>query len=82
MSAKLKGESDMQWKEIERVLDEKDRCMKILEEYDRTGIAPFGRTRKDFTLTNISIAKISNASRRTGKKMSQIVDELIRKNLD
>jgi len=67
----------MRWKEIERILDRDTEWSGILEEYDRTGVMPTRRVRCDFTLSAQSMARLKEESKRTGKKPSRILDEII-----
>jgi hypothetical protein len=71
--------NDMQWKEIERVLKENDRCMKMLEYYDRTGKSPTKKVPKNFTIKQYNFDRLKSESERTGKPMSRLLDELIEK---
>ncbi len=64
-------------REIKRIMHENEKYAKILEEYDRTGEFPLEKVRRSFTLKRISINKLKETSRTTGKSMSDIIDELV-----
>lgn len=68
-------------KEFKRILDENERYMQMLEYYDRTGKFPLKKIRRSFTLREMNISKLKKISKKTGKSMSDILDELIEKEL-
>jgi len=63
--------------EIERIMKENEKYARMLEEYDRTGEFPLEKVRRSFTLKRISINKLKETSKNTGKSMSDIIDELV-----
>lgn len=67
--------------EIKRIMKENERYAKLLEYYDRTGRLPLKKARRNFTLKDINFHRLRNASKRTGKSMSRVLDELIEKEL-
>ena len=64
-------------KRYERILDRTEKYMKMLEYYDRTGRFPLDKLRRSFTLKEMNITKLKQISRKTGKSMSDRLDELI-----
>ena len=64
-------------KRYERILDRNEKYMKMLEYYDRTGRFPLDKLRRNFTLKEINVTRLREMSRKTGKSMSDILDELI-----
>jgi len=64
-------------KRYERILDRNEKYMKMLEYYDRTGRFPLDKLRRSFTLKEMNITRLREMSRKTGKSMSDILDELI-----
>lgn len=67
--------------EIEKKIRTNEKYAKMLEDYDRTGVFPLEKIRKNFTIKMSAAAKLKKASIRTGKNMSEIIDELIAKEL-
>ena len=62
--------------EIKRIMKENEKYANMLEEYDRTGEFPLDKVRRSFTLRKATMRKLKEASRRTGKSMSAIIDGL------
>ena len=58
-------------------LDKNEKYMNMLEYYDRTGRFPLKKVRRSFTLKEMNITKLKQLSRKKGKSMSDILDELI-----
>lgn len=67
----------MKLKEIERIMKENEKYAKMLEEYDRTGKLPTEKIRRSFTLKRMTMEKLKSISKRTGKSMSDILDDLV-----
>jgi hypothetical protein len=64
-------------RDIERIMDKNEKFARMLEEYDRTGEFPLEKVRRSFTLKRISVKKLKEMSKSTGKSMSDILDELV-----
>ena len=71
----------MQWKEVEKILKENGKYTKMLEYYDRTGRMPARKVPKTFTIQQSSFDRLNAESKRTGKTMSALLDEMIEKNI-
>lgn len=67
----------MRFREIEKIMKKNEKYAKILEEYDRTGVFPLQKVRRSFTLKHMTINKLKSHSERTGKSMSDILDDLV-----
>ena len=63
--------------DIKRIMKVNEKYAKILEEYDRTGKFPLEKIRRSFTLKRMTINKLKESSKITGKSMSDILDELV-----
>ena len=66
---------------IERILKEKDRYARMLEYYDATGKLPTRKVAKTFTLEQMNVSVLEEEAERTGRKMSQIVDQILEERL-
>lgn len=66
-------------KRFEKILNENEKYMKMLEYYDRTGRFPLDKIRRSFTLKEMNITKLKQMSKKTGKSMSDILDGFIEK---
>jgi hypothetical protein len=64
-------------REIRKTMKENEKFVRMLEEYDRTGKPPWGKIRRSFTLKRITVEKLKEASEKTGKSMSDIIDKLV-----
>ena len=64
-------------KDMKKILKENDKYAKMLEYYDRTGRFPLDKIRRSFTLKEMNITKLKGMSKKSGKSMSDILDELI-----
>jgi len=64
-------------KEINRILKKHKKAFEILENYDKTRELPFQRKRIDITLSVEAINKLKKLKERTGKPISQIIEEKI-----
>jgi hypothetical protein len=62
---------------IERILKENDKYARMLEEYDQTGHLSIEKVRQSFTLRRMTVRKLMDLSRETGKSMSDLIDELV-----
>ncbi|MBI4154157.1 hypothetical protein HY501_02380 [Candidatus Woesearchaeota archaeon] len=69
-------------REIRRIMKENEKYIRMLEEYDRTGELPIQKIRRSFTLKRMTINKLKATSKKTGKSMSDIIDNLVDKNLN
>ncbi len=67
--------------EIRKIMKENEKYTKMLEEYDKTGKLPLEKIRRSFTLKRMTINKLKLASKKTGKSMSEIIDEMVNKNI-
>lgn len=65
----------MQSYEIKKILKKYKDIFKILENYDKTRELPFQRKRIDITLSVDTINKLKNIKQKTGKPISQIIEE-------
>lgn len=64
-------------KTINKILKENKKTFEILENYDKTRELPFQRKRIDITLSIEAINKLKKLKERTGKPISQIIEEKI-----
>jgi hypothetical protein len=69
----------MQWKEIEKIIEENEKYTRMLEYYERTGRMPAKKVPRTFTLSQSSFDRLKSESARTGKTMSALLDEMIEK---
>ncbi len=67
----------MQSSEIKQILKENKEAFEILENYDKTHELPFQRKRIDITLSVATINKLKKLKEKTGKPISQIIEEKI-----
>ena len=67
----------MQSSEIKQILKENKEAFKILEDYDKTHELPFQRKRIDITLSVATINKLKKLREKTGKPISQIIEEKV-----
>lgn len=67
----------MRKSEIKKILKENKRVFEILENYDKTLELPFQRKRIDITLSVRTINKLKEIKEKTGKPISQIIEEKI-----
>ena len=63
--------------EIKKIAKKNERYTKMLEYFDSTGKLPSRKTRRSFTITKMDFDKLKDASKRRGRSMSDILDELI-----
>ncbi len=63
--------------EIRRIMKENEKYANMLEEYDRTGEFPLDKVRRSFTLRKMTMRKLKKASKKTGKSMSAIIDNVV-----
>jgi len=67
----------MQSNEIKRILREYKDVFETLKRYDETGKLPSQRKRIDITLSVKTIEKLNRLREKTGKPISQIIEEKI-----
>lgn len=67
----------MQLSEIKKILKENKEAFEILENYDKTRELPFQRKRMDITLSVATINKLKKMREKTGKSISQIIEEKV-----
>ena len=67
----------MQSSEIKKILKEYKDVFEILKKYDETGRLPTQRKRIDITLSVETINKLKKIKEKTGKPISQIIEERI-----
>jgi hypothetical protein len=60
-------------------MKENEKYAKMLEEFDRTGKLPLEKIRRSFTIRRSTFNSLKKQSKRTGKSMSNILDELVEK---
>lgn len=65
----------MQSNEIKKILKEYKDVFEALENYDKTRELPFQRKRIDITLSVHTINKLKQLKEKTGKPISQIIEE-------
>ena len=65
----------MQSSEIKKILREYKDVFEALENYDKTRELPFQRKRIDITLSVETINKLRKLKEKTGKPISQIIEE-------
>jgi len=68
-------------RDIKRIMKKNEKYARMLEEYDRTGKLPLEKVRRSFTLRRMTINELKEHSKRTGKSMSGLIDEMVEKNL-
>jgi len=66
----------MQLSEIKQIMKENREAFEILENYDKTLELPFQRKRIDITLSVATIKKLKKIKARTGKPISQIIEDM------
>ncbi len=64
-------------RDIERIVKENEKYAKMLEEYDRTGHLPIEKIRRSFTLKRMTVKKLKEMAKATGKSMSGLLDNLV-----
>ena len=64
-------------KTISKILRENKEAFEMLENYDKTRELPFQRRRIDITLSVEAINKLKEMRAKTGKPISQIIEEKI-----
>lgn len=65
----------MQQAKIRKILRKHNKVFKMLENYDKTRELPFQRKRIDITLSVSTINMLKNASKKTKKPISRIIEE-------
>ncbi|MBL7160470.1 MAG: hypothetical protein ISS93_01300 [Candidatus Aenigmarchaeota archaeon] len=71
----------MRFSEIKKIMKENKKWLDMLEEYDRTGHLPTEKIRRSFTLKRMHFKKLKEASRKSGRSMSSLLEEMIEKGL-
>ena len=71
----------MRLREIERIMKENEEYAKMLEEFDRTGKLPFEKIRRSFTIRRSTFQALKNQSKKTGESMSDMIDEIVEKEI-
>ncbi len=64
-------------KKIKYILKEYKEMFETLENYDKTREWPIGRARIDITLSKRTIQKLKKIKEKTGKPISNIIEEAI-----
>ena len=67
----------MQSEKIKKILEKYKEVFEALENYDKTRELPFQRKRIDITLSVRAINKLKHLKEKTGKPISQIIEEKI-----
>ena len=67
----------METKKIKHILEKYKELFDILENYDKTRELPSYRKRIDITLSNRTINKLKELKEKTGKSISEIIEERI-----
>lgn len=62
-------------KEHKRILEKYKHLFEALENYDKTGELPFHKKRIDITLSVRTINKLKDLKEKTGKPISQIIED-------
>jgi len=68
----------MQLSEIKQIMKENKEAFEMLENYDKTLELPFQRKRIDITLSVATINKLKKIKAKTGKPISQIIEDKFR----
>ena len=74
----MNGDLKMQSDRIKRILEKYKDVFEALENYDKTRELPFQRKRIDITLSVRTINKLKQLREKTGKPISQIIEECIK----
>lgn len=61
----------------DEILKKYKKAFEMLENYDKTGELPFQRKRIDITLSVETLNKLKKLKEKTGKPISQIIEEKI-----
>lgn len=69
----------METKKIKHILKKYKELFETLEDYDRTRELPFHRKRIDITLSNRTIIRLRELKEKTGKSISEIIEEGLKK---
>ncbi|MFA5992804.1 MAG: hypothetical protein WC796_03805 [Candidatus Pacearchaeota archaeon] len=70
----------MQSGKEDKILKKYKELFEALENYDKTRELPFQRKRIDITLSVRTIDKLKSMKHKTGKPVSQIIEECLNKN--
>ena len=71
----------MRLRDIEKIMKENERYAKMLEEFDSTGNLPFEKIRRSFTIRRSTFRYLKEEAKKTGKSMSDIIDEVVKRDL-
>ena len=71
----------MRLREIERIMKENEKYARMLEEFDRTGKLPTEKILRSFTIRRSTFQALKSQSKKTGKSMSDIIDEVVEREL-
>lgn len=71
------GNLKMQSSEIKKIMKKYKEVFDNLENYDKTHELPFQRKRIDITLSVATINKLKQIKEKTGKPISQIIEEKV-----
>jgi len=74
----VKNCNKMRESEIKKILRKYKDVFEALENYDKTGKLPFQRKRIDITLSVETLNKLKRTKEKTGKPISQIIEEKIK----
>lgn len=69
--------SEKSRKEIDRIMARVRPWAEVLEEYDRTGVWPLRKVRKNFTLESRTARRIEEMAKERGISQSGLLDELV-----
>ncbi|MFA4953215.1 MAG: hypothetical protein WC584_03260 [Candidatus Pacearchaeota archaeon] len=65
-------------KKIKQIMEKYKDTFEILENYDKTRKLPFQKKRIDITLSVATISKLNTIKKKTGKPISQLIEEKFR----
>jgi len=62
-------------------MKENEKYAEMLEEFDRTGNLPLEKILRSFTIRRSTFHSLKKQAKKTGKSMSDIIDEVVEKEL-
>jgi hypothetical protein len=68
----------LEQKQINRIMKKYKDVFETLENYDKTRELPFQKKRVDITLSVATINKLKELKQKTGKSVSQIIEESVK----
>lgn len=71
----VENSDKMKQSEINRILKEEKEVFEILENYDKTKELPFQKKRMNIVLLVSTINKLKKLKEKTGKPISQLIEE-------